>query len=257
MSQPPSGPWSDPQPHPQPPPPAPPPQWQQQPGPGWGGGYPRPQPKTNGLAITSLIFGIIQFVLCPIIGGIVAIVTGHMARAAIRRSQGAEGGSGMATAGLILGYVGIALTVLGGIAAILIFGVWGDDIARAALEDNAEEFIDEAQREAVISGAPVRDADVLRSALFEVEFDSTVQDIRLPDGTFIADATTADWEAARWRFEMSTDWIGDDIYICVVVPEDPGDELVTTDGRCNGDGDQAAASRIRVSAATALGTARS
>src|SRR5262245_49006721 len=165
MSDPPSGPW-EPSPGPppggQPPPDAPQP-WGAPPPPGgWGPGpYPPAGPKTSGLAITSLIAGIAQFVICPVIGGVVAIVTGHVARSRIRQSQGRESGSGMALAGLILGYVGIALTILGVLAAVLVIGVWGDDIARASMRDRAHEFVDEAQREAQITGLPVRNADVL------------------------------------------------------------------------------------------------
>lgn len=89
--------------------------------------YPPPQypppyqavPQNSSTAIISLIAGILGLTLFPIIGSIVAIITGHMAKGEIARSGGALGGSGLATAGLILGYVGVGLTVLG----ICIFGV--------------------------------------------------------------------------------------------------------------------------------------
>ncbi len=48
----------------------------------------------------------------------VAVITGHMAKGEIARSGGALGGSGAATWGLILGYVGIGLSVIG----ICLFG---------------------------------------------------------------------------------------------------------------------------------------
>jgi Domain of unknown function (DUF4190) len=41
--------------------------------------------------------------------GIVAIILGHIARRQIRRTG--EGGRSLATAGLILGYIGLLLTV--------------------------------------------------------------------------------------------------------------------------------------------------
>lgn len=74
---------------------------------------------TNGLAIASLICGIVG---CIPGLGIAAVVTGHMALGRIKISG--QGGRGMAIAGLILGY----LSIVGWIIAILtgglaIFGV--------------------------------------------------------------------------------------------------------------------------------------
>jgi hypothetical protein len=73
-------------------------------------------------ALVSLIFGILSWVMLPVIGPIVAVVAGHMARNEIRASNGQVGGSGMATAGLILGYLQLALFVLA-ICAIVALGV--------------------------------------------------------------------------------------------------------------------------------------
>jgi len=67
--------------------------------------------QANPLAIVSLVCGIVALVLGPL--AILAIVSGHIARAQIRRTR--EGGRGMATTGLILGYAvlvaGLALLV--------------------------------------------------------------------------------------------------------------------------------------------------
>jgi hypothetical protein len=71
--------------------------------------------------VISLIFGILSWVMLPVVGPIVAVVAGHMARAEIRSSNGQVGGGGMATAGLILGYLQIALFVLA-ICAIVAIG---------------------------------------------------------------------------------------------------------------------------------------
>jgi len=61
-------------------------------------------------AIVSLIFGIICWMALPFVGAIVAIVLGHIARSEIRRSPpGTLEGDGMALAGLILGYLHVAL----------------------------------------------------------------------------------------------------------------------------------------------------
>ncbi len=68
------------------------------------------QPPTNsGLAVTSLVTGILSWVLVPILGAIIAVITGHMAKREIRQSAGRLSGEGMATAGLILGYINLLL----------------------------------------------------------------------------------------------------------------------------------------------------
>ena len=71
-----------------------------------------PARTTSTTAIVSLVFGIVCWVAIPIIGAIVAIVCGHAARAEIRSAQpGSIDGDGMAVAGLILGYLHLALVV--------------------------------------------------------------------------------------------------------------------------------------------------
>ena len=72
-------------------------------------GPPRP-PGTNALAITALICGIAQFFGLWLLATIPAVVCGHLARRQIRRTG--EQGAGMAMAGLVLGWVGVALTVV-------------------------------------------------------------------------------------------------------------------------------------------------
>ncbi|MDQ1119652.1 MULTISPECIES: DUF4190 domain-containing protein [Pseudoxanthomonas] len=77
---------------------------------------------TSSLAVVSLVFGILGWSLLPTIGALVAVITGHMARAEIRRSQGALEGDGMAVAGLVLGWLHLVLLVLGIAALFLFFG---------------------------------------------------------------------------------------------------------------------------------------
>lgn len=62
-------------------------------------------PGANGKAIGSLICGLFFFVLPS---AILAIILGHISRGEIRRSDGRQTGGGMALAGLILGYLGVA-----------------------------------------------------------------------------------------------------------------------------------------------------
>jgi Domain of unknown function (DUF4190)/GYF domain 2 len=76
--------------------------------------------ETSGLAITSLVLGILSVTVLPLLPAIPAVICGHVARGKIKESAGALGGSGMALAGLIMGYLGLAfipvIAILAGIA---------------------------------------------------------------------------------------------------------------------------------------------
>ena len=73
--------------------------------------------------MVSMIAGIVGWVLAPIIGSLVAIVTGHMAKREIRESAGQLGGDGMATAGLVLGYLQLIPSVLCVCAVIIMLSL--------------------------------------------------------------------------------------------------------------------------------------
>lgn len=62
---------------------------------------------TNGFAIASMVLGIVWIYW---IGSILAIIFGFIAYSQIKERQ--QGGRGMATAGLILGFIGIGTLVL-------------------------------------------------------------------------------------------------------------------------------------------------
>ena len=87
--------------------------------------------KTSPLAIVSLIAGILGWTLLPFLGSIGAIITGHMARGEIRRSNGSLDGDGMAMVGLVLGWLSIILTILGILFIFLFLGglAWFASIA--------------------------------------------------------------------------------------------------------------------------------
>ena len=61
------------------------------------------QQSTNGLAVASLVLGIIWVFG---LGAILAVIFGFVARRQIRQSGGHQGGDGMALAGIILGFIG-------------------------------------------------------------------------------------------------------------------------------------------------------
>jgi len=70
-----------------------------------------PQAKTSGLAIWSLVLGILSLTCFYILTAIPAVICGHVAKSRIARSAGALTGDGLALAGLITGYIGIALSL--------------------------------------------------------------------------------------------------------------------------------------------------
>ena len=80
-------------------------------------------PPTNTLAVVSLASGIASYFVVPVLGALVAIITGHMARREIKRTG--ERGSGFALVGLILGYLHFALVFLLVAVLILVFLIAG------------------------------------------------------------------------------------------------------------------------------------
>lgn len=91
------------------PPPPPPPGYGQQ----YPQGYGQQPPKNSGMAITSLVLGILGVVCCGCgLFSIAAVVFGHLGKKEIAESGGTKTGAGMAQAGFILGLVGIAISVL-------------------------------------------------------------------------------------------------------------------------------------------------
>jgi hypothetical protein len=65
------------------------------------------------LAIISLIAGIGGFTFLPLVGSIIAILTGYAARKETRAVPPTATGDGMATAGIVMGWVQVGLAVVG------------------------------------------------------------------------------------------------------------------------------------------------
>jgi len=68
---------------------------------------------TSSMAIVSLISGILGFFMLPVLGSIVALITGYLARQETRAVPPRASGDGMATAGIIMGWIQIGLAILG------------------------------------------------------------------------------------------------------------------------------------------------
>lgn len=69
------------------------------------------QAKTAPGSIWSLVLGILGITCCSVFTAIPAVICGHIALSKIKKSAGALAGEGLAIAGLILGYVGIAIAI--------------------------------------------------------------------------------------------------------------------------------------------------
>ena len=81
-----------------------------------------PTRQTSTLAIFSLVLGILGWTLLPFLGAIGAIITGHMARAEIRREPARLQGDGLAVGGLVLGWLSVAMGVLAVVVFVAFFG---------------------------------------------------------------------------------------------------------------------------------------
>jgi hypothetical protein len=68
--------------------------------------------QTSGKATAALVLGILGLVLCPLICSVLALVFGYQARSEIDASGGRISGRGSATAGVVLGWVGVGIVVL-------------------------------------------------------------------------------------------------------------------------------------------------
>ncbi len=67
-----------------------------------------PVGRTSGLAVASMVLGILWIYW---IGSILAIIFGHIAISQAKKDESVRG-KGMAIAGLVLGYVGLATLIL-------------------------------------------------------------------------------------------------------------------------------------------------
>jgi type II secretory pathway pseudopilin PulG len=132
-------------------------------------------PETSGKAIASLILGIF-FILLP--ASILAVVFGHLSYSEINRSAGRLKGKGMAIAGLILGYFGVALIPLMIIAAIAI-----PNLLRARIAAN--------QASAVGSLRTLNTAAITYATAYNKGYPASISALGPPLGGAAADADGA------------------------------------------------------------------
>ncbi|MES2982858.1 MAG: DUF4190 domain-containing protein [Verrucomicrobiota bacterium] len=119
-------------------------------------------PKTSGLAIASLITGLTC--ISPL-----AVVFGHMAMSGIKKSSGQLTGSGLALAGMILGYIGLLVTIVSVIAMVAVGGTaWkmGSDVAKCMmLQIKIDEAVSEYQAEKALEPGAALDVEAIKLKL--------------------------------------------------------------------------------------------
>lgn len=66
-------------------------------------------PPRSGKALASLICGVLGLFVIPLLAPIAAIVLGRMAQRDMREARGGLAGWGMAQAGIVMGFIGVAI----------------------------------------------------------------------------------------------------------------------------------------------------
>ena len=67
---------------------------------------------TSTMAVVSLVAAILGFSVLPLIGGVVALVTGYAARKETRSTPPTATGDGLAPAGIVMGWLQLVLAVI-------------------------------------------------------------------------------------------------------------------------------------------------
>lgn len=93
------------------------------------GGYGAPYPK-NSLGVWALVLGIVGLVSCGFIAGIPAVILGRQGQRAA--DEGLANNRGMSTAGVVMGWIAIGLTLLG----VLIFVILVSTVGWAEIQDS-------------------------------------------------------------------------------------------------------------------------
>lgn len=78
-----------------------------------------PAGATNSMATIAFVVSLVGLLLVPVAGSIVGIILGHQARKQIAVTR--EGGSGLATAAIVIGWISLALIVLSVLAFFFFF----------------------------------------------------------------------------------------------------------------------------------------
>ncbi|MCW1883720.1 GYF domain-containing protein [Luteolibacter flavescens] len=107
------------------------------------------QKPAQGLAIASMVCGIIAFIFCctgvlAAILAIGAVVMGHIAISKVKQNPAVNGGKGMARTGLVLGYLGLVLSII-----IVALNLWVATMSPQEVEDNFINLFPQEMRQQI------------------------------------------------------------------------------------------------------------
>jgi hypothetical protein len=146
--------------------------------------YGDPVAPTCPLAWVSLISGILSYITFPVVGAIVAVITGHAAIGRIDESAGRLGGRRVAKAGLVLGYVhmGMIALICLLIGVALVFGL---------LFARSVSFADAPSATIVVDRSAIAQGVRMSNEMTRTDFDLVDEDFPLgPDEEVIGCAVT-------------------------------------------------------------------
>ena len=93
-------------------------------------------PRNDGMAIASLVCGILALTLCSLFTGIPAIICGHVSLSRIKSATIPIQGKGMAVTGLVLGYLSIILSIV----SIIFFFFFAAAVSEAFSKELSKEL---------------------------------------------------------------------------------------------------------------------
>jgi hypothetical protein len=132
---------------------------------------PSPAPSTAPIAIWSLVLAVLSFTCGWLFTAIPAVICGHVARSKIRKSGGALGGMGIATAGLTVGYIAIAVGVMGIPLLVSIIQSDRERLHRLSMEKQ-EIASDDGKIKVTVSGMWTKLPELNKQATLQVGYKS-------------------------------------------------------------------------------------
>ena len=128
---------------------------------------PQTVPHTPAVAIWSLILAVLSFTCGWLFTAIPAVICGHIARLKIRKSGGVLGGKGIATAGLVLGYIALVLGILG--VPLLVSMIQSDRERLQRLSTERKEIVsDDGEKKVVVPGTWIKLPNLNKQASVQV-----------------------------------------------------------------------------------------